>query len=115
MKNKRKDLDLSERVLEVKTKSTKLRESLLDKKDEPKNVYVANRMLEKWSWVDTHKNLQSIIQEDGELRVRETAYLNKIEQLSEKNEILYYKALFKKLRSSEEGNSLFCRRLKSCQ
>lgn len=67
------------------------------------------------SRVDTHKNLQSIIQEDGELRVRETAYLNKIEQLSEKIEILYYKALFKKLRSSEEGNSLVCRRLKSCQ
>lgn len=57
MKNKRKDLDLSERVLEVKTKSTKLRESLLDKKDEPKNVYVANRMLEKWRFVIGKKSM----------------------------------------------------------
>lgn len=33
------------------------------------------------SLVDTDKNLQSCIQEDGEVRVRETAYLNKIEEL----------------------------------
>lgn len=63
MKNYRKDLelemmDLSERALEVKTKSTKLKESLLDKKGRAKkNVPVGNRKLEKWKFILMEKSM----------------------------------------------------------